>query len=282
MKTLILSGYGTNCEKETALACRRAAPERATAEGVEVRHISEIYRGGAQERIDLEAYHFLVLVGGFLDGDDLGSARACANRFRYWRLPEGDTFLDRLRGFVEAGRLVLGICNGFQLLVKLGLLPGLPDAAGAQQVTLAANRSGHFEDRWVHLVADGDSPAVFTRGLERLELPVRHGEGRLAARRDGFIPGLVAGHLAPLRYATTDGEPTTAYPRNPNGSQMGVAALCNPRGTVMGLMPHPEAYTERTHHPRWTRQPGLPAEGQGLLLFRNAYRYLSRSGIAAA
>lgn len=279
-KTLILSGFGTNCERETEYACRKAG-----GGVVEVRHITEIYTRG----IPLEDYGFLVMIGGFMDGDDLGGGRACANRFRYRPIPEplgGGTFLERLRRFVDDGRPVLGICNGFQVLAKCGLLPGPlePSAGigpradngkdGAQRVTLTHNASGRFEDRWVHLRADPASPCIFTRGLERMELPVRHGEGRILAESEALTATLVERHLAPLRYSQPDGTPTEDYPANPNGSALGIAALCSSSGTVMGLMPHPEAFNHYTNHPQWTRRPYAGEDGDGLQLFRNAYRYL--------
>ena len=291
MKTLILSGFGTQCERETRYACERAgAPLGAGA--VDVRHISEIYTGG----IPLDAYRFLILVGGFMDGDDLGSGRACANRFRYRALPAalgGGTFLDRLRRFIADGRLVLGICNGFQVLVKLGLLPGAdearltqqaPAAGPAQTVSLTTNARGRFEDRWVHLRVDPASPCIFTKGLEHIELPVRHGEGRVAAPNDAQLAALVERHLTPLRYSLPDGAPTEAYPANPNGSPHGIAALCSRSGTVMGLMPHPEAFNHFTNHPQWTRRPYPPEadaeDGDGLALFRNAYAYLAANAFS--
>jgi len=270
MKTLILSGFGTQCEKETRHACLQAG-----ADSVEVRHINEIY----QDALRLEDYGFLILGGGFMDGDDLGSGRACANRFRFRALPGGGTFLERLHGFIDRGNLVLGICNGFQVLVKLGLLPG-DTGNGESRVTLTNNARGRFENRWVHLHTDPASPCVFTRGLGPLELPVRHGEGRVIGEDDALPDLLVERGLAPLRYALPDGTPTEDYPANPNGSRHGIAALCNTRGTVMGLMPHPEAFHHYTNHPRWTRQAPPPADesGLGLALFRNAYAYLKARG----
>jgi len=289
MKTLILSGFGTNCERETRYACERAGAS-VGAGPVEVRHISEIYGGG----IALEEYGLLVMIGGFMDGDDLGAGRACANRFRYRRLPAargGGTFLERLQDFIGGGRLVLGICNGFQVLVKLGILPGneapgsayrpLRDAA-PQTVSLTNNARGRFEDRWIRLRADPNSPCIFTKGLERIELPVRHGEGRVAGQDDARLARLVEGHRAPMRYCLPDGTPTTEYPANPNGSPYGIASLCNDTGTVLGLMPHPEAFNHYTNHPRWTRRLAPPdpsrQDGAGLALFRNAYAYLSAAG----
>jgi len=265
MNTLILSGFGTNCERETAYACNRAGAPQGS---VHVRHISEIYCAG----LELEDYGFLVLIGGFLDGDDLGGARACANRFRYRSLPQGGTFLERLRAFVDGGRPVLGICNGFQLLVKLGLLPG--EGNGHPQVTVTTNARGRFEDRWVHLRVDPASPCVFTRGMEGIDLPVRHGEGRVLGESAAVLEALVERNLVPLRYALPDGTPTDAYPANPNGSPHGIAALCSPSGTVMGLMPHPEGFNHFTNHPQWARRPHESDEGEGLRIFRNAYTYL--------
>jgi phosphoribosylformylglycinamidine synthase len=279
MKTLILSGFGTNCERETEYACSAAG-----GKAVEIRHISEIYTHG----IDPGGYGFLVLIGGFMDGDDLGGGRACANRFRHRAIPAplgGGTFLERLHRFIDDGRPVLGICNGFQVLVKCGLLPGpLPGLLGlgeagadsAQPVTITTNADGRFEDRWVHLRADPRSPCVFTQGMEHIELPVRHGEGRLLGADEALAPRLVERHLAPLRYSLEDGTPTEQYPANPNGSTLGIAALCNARGTVMGLMPHPEAFNHFTNHPLWTRRPRNGEDGDGLQIFRNAYAYLGR------
>ena len=147
-------------------------------------------------------------------------------------------------------------------------------------MTLGPNANGRFEDRWVRMVEEARSNCLFTRGIGEIELPVRHGEGRLIAG-DGSIGELVGQGLVPLRYASPAGEPTEVYPHNPNGSPQGAAALCNPAGTVLGLMPHPEAYHHRTNHPRWTRLPDLPDEGAGLRIFRNAYGYLAGSDIAA-
>ncbi|MBI4083885.1 MAG: phosphoribosylformylglycinamidine synthase subunit PurQ [Candidatus Lambdaproteobacteria bacterium] len=274
--TLILSGFGTNCEKETAYACRRAGRVATGGEvSVDIRHINALYNEG----VALEDYGLLILIGGFLDGDDLGSGKACANRFRHRRLPSGGTFLDALERFIGAGRLVLGICNGFQVMVKLGLLPGLEGSSDhPPRVTLTTNANGRFEDRWVSLKADPASPCVFTRGIGRIELPVRHGEGRLLAGEAALVGGLLERHLAPLAYSLPEGGPTEAYPHNPNGSPRGIAALCNPAGTVLGMMPHPEAFNYYTNHPQWSRRPP-PADaeaedGEGLRLFRNAYAYL--------
>lgn len=263
VKALVLSGNGINCERETAHACRLAG-----ADEVVVTPIWDLIAG----EVSLSDFHLLCLPGGFADGDDLGSALATANRIRYSRVGGSDgTVLEELRGFVERGNLVIGICNGFQLLVKLGLLPFV-DAT--PRVTLTVNESGRFEDRWVSLSTDPASPCVFTRGLDRIELPVRHGEGRLVLDQRSTGDEILRAHMIPLRYADPEtGHPTETYPDNPNGSFGQAAALCDRSGRVFGLMPHPEAFLHRTNHPRWTREP-ISEVGKGAALFRNAVDHL--------
>jgi phosphoribosylformylglycinamidine synthase len=221
-------------------------------------------------------YQILCLPGGFLDGDDLGAARACANRYRYARIGGGPHRIhDELLEFVEGEGLVMGICNGFQLMVKLGLLPRVDASSHRQSVTLTYNDSGRFENRWVELSCDSGSPCVFTRGLEGLALPVRHGEGKLVVENRDLLEDLGKQHLIPLRYVDPQSrKPTEEYPANPNGSPGGIAGLCDPTGRLFGLMPHPECFLHRTHHPRWTSLPDLPEEGAGLLLFKNAIEFL--------
>ena len=171
---------------------------------------------------------------------------------------------------------------GFELwlAVVAGAGAARVEAAGArQQLTMAPNANHRFEDRWVDMIAEEQSPCVFTKGIDRIELPVRHGEGRVWAESRDVLERLVEQGLAPLMYCSQDGAPTEAYPANPNGSPLGIAALCNPKGTVMGLMPHPEAYNHYTNHPQWSRRPLQGEDGKGLAILRNAYRYLAQSGI---
>ncbi|MCU0660705.1 MAG: phosphoribosylformylglycinamidine synthase subunit PurQ [Myxococcota bacterium] len=267
IRVIVLTGNGINCEMETAHAARLAG-----ADQVDIVYLWDFASGKA----NLAHYDFLCLPGGFLDGDDLGSARACAIRMRHTMTPSGRLF-DQIRRFVADGGLVLGICNGFQLMVKLGLLPSLGGDPGSQQVTLTWNDSGRFEDRWVHLAVDPESPCVFTRGLSQLELPVRHGEGKIVCGEFASVETLLERRLVPLFYIDpATGRATTDYPANPNGSSHGMAALCDPTGRILGLMPHPEAYLHRTNHPQWTRAE-LPVQGDGLALFKNAIEHL-RSG----
>ncbi len=264
LTALVPTGHGINCENET-----RRALELAGFDRIDLVHLNFLARG----QVDPAEYQIIVFPGGFLDGDDLGAAQACANRIRHSRV-NGGRLIDRLMEFISRGGLLLGICNGFQLLTKLGLLPAIDGDYSRRDVTLTANASGRFEDRWVHLVVDRDSPCVFTKGIERLYLPVRHGEGKIIGKTADTTRFLVAAHQASVRYCVPDGdEPTMDYPANPNGAELAIAGLCDTTGRVFGLMPHPECFLHRTNHPRWTREE-LPEEGAGLAIFRNAAAFL--------
>jgi phosphoribosylformylglycinamidine synthase subunit PurQ / glutaminase len=265
ISAIVITGNGTNCEMEMAHACKLAGFDR-----VEIVHISELLCGIKR----LDDYQFLNLPGGFLDGDDLGSAKAGANRILHARVSGGERLFDQFRRFILSGKLILGVCNGFQLLVKLGVLPGLNGIYDRQTVTLTYNDSGRFEDRWVYLSVNAASPCVFTRGLDGIYLPVRHGEGKFVTNDDKTLADLKKKNLIALQYSdSTYGRITMDYPANPNGSMGAIAGICNETGRIFGLMPHPEAYLHRTNHPRWTREK-LPEEGMGLLIFRNASAFL--------
>lgn len=265
VKAIVIAGNGTNCERETAHAIRLAG-----ADVVDIVHISELLAG----RVLLSDYHFLNLAGGFLDGDDLGSAKAGANRLLHAPVAgSGEHLSDHLRQFIADGKLIMGVCNGFQLMVKMGLLPAL-NGELRQSATLTFNDNGRFEDRWVYLKADAESPCVFTRGLDGIYLPVRHGEGKLVVESDQVLEDLENKHLSVLKYSNADFIPTMEYPANPNGSGAAIAGLCDETGRLFGLMPHPEAYVHRTQHPRWTREEDLPEEGMGLWLYQNAVNFI--------
>jgi phosphoribosylformylglycinamidine synthase len=268
VRVLVLAGNGINCEMETAHACRLAG-----ADHVDIVYIWDLASG----KVNLDGYNLLCLPGGFLDGDDLGSARA--STIRIHNTPIGGARLfDQFQQFVESGGLAIGICNGFQLMVKLGLLPAIDNAIGSQQVTLTWNDSGRFEDRWVHLAIDPESPCVFTRGMTTIALPVRHGEGKFVAPDNETREKLLSEHQVPLFYIDPkNGEATTTYPQNPNGSPNGIAGLTNSTGRLFGLMPHPEAFLHRTNHPNWTRL-ALPEQGDGLAFFVNAVNFIHQGG----
>jgi phosphoribosylformylglycinamidine synthase len=250
-------GYGINTDLEMAYALELAG---ALAERV---HLNDLIVGEAE----LSNYEIFVIPGGFSFADDLGAGKVLAERLRVH-------LMDDLLHFIEEGKLVLGVCNGFQALIKLGLLPAL-ERYGVQEATLTFNDSGHFEDRWVYLEHECDSVCVFTRGLERIYLPVRHAEGKFVPKDEGVLKRLNANGQVVLRYVDPEGRPA-GYPWNPNGSVDNIAGICDPTGRVFGLMPHPEAYLYRYHHPRWTREE-VPQEGQGLQIFRNAVEHLCQA-----
>ena len=253
---LVVSGYGINCEYETAHAFNLPS---VGGEATRV-HVGDLIAQPQQ----LERFHILVIPGGFAFGDDIAAGIVLATKLRY-RLERP------LSKFLSDGKLVLGICNGFQVLVRLGILPAVTGIQWQQDATLTANDSGKFEDRWVHLRIDPRCPSPVVQGIEQLYLPVRHGEGKFVPRDAAVLHTMQThGHIA-ARYCGPDGTPA-AYPWNPNGSVDDIAAVCDPSGRVFGLMPHPEAYVHYTQHPRWTREP-LPEEGMGVQIFRNAVIY---------
>lgn len=249
-RVLILRAPGTNCDEETVYAFQLAG---AAAERIHLGRWLETPRLA-------EEYQILCLPGGFSYGDDLGSGRILANQLRHH-------LAEALAKFRDQGKLILGICNGFQILIKSGLLDS--DDADGPGATLSWNKSGRFIDRWVHLrVASERCP--FLTGIERLHLPIAHAEGQFLGRDDATLDRLEqAGQLA-LRYC--EGELPTNVAFNPNGAARDVAGVCDRSGRVFGLMPHPERFIDRTQHPQWTRRPPFD-EGDGLQLFRNAVRY---------
>ena len=247
VRALVLRAPGTNCDIETAFAFEQAG---AAAELV---HIGQLI-GGAKR---LNDYQILAVPGGFTYGDDLGAGRVLANEIRL-------TLGADIERFIEKGRLILGICNGFQVLVKTGILPG--PLTGQPRLTLAANDSGRFECRWVYLKANPESNCVFTRDIERLYLPVAHGEGKLVAP-----PDVLAGLDAALYYTDEDGR-KAGYPFNPNGSTDNIAGICDSSGRIFALMPHPERHIRASQHPRWTN--GRASQpGGGFKVFHNAVKW---------
>lgn len=269
-RAIVITGNGTNCEMEAAHACRLGGFDEAV-----IAHIAEILSG----EIRLDDFHFLNLTGGFLDGDDLGSAKAQANRLKNAPVAGGnEKLVDQFTRFIADGKLILGVCNGFQLMAKMGMLPGFDGQYLNQSVTLTHNDCGRFQDRWTYLKVDSASPSVFTRGIDKgIYLPVRHGEGKFLCDSGATLARLEDAHLAVLRYSDAAyAEATMEFPANPNGSTNAIAALCDPTGRLMGLMPHPEAFVHYTQHPRWTRE-NLPEEGDGLILYKNAAEYARKN-----
>ncbi len=267
-KSLVLFGNGINCEYETVYANRLAGFDTTLL------HIDRLMENPK----DIRSYAFINFPGGFLDGDDLGSAKAQAVKWRYQKLRSStERFIDELCRFVADGKILLGICNGFQLLVKTGLLPAAGGEYGRQTVTLTSNDSGRFEDRWAHLKINQLSRCIFTRDMDKIYLPVRHGEGKCVADSRETIGKIKEGGHIVLQYADEKGNVTDEYPSCPNGSTEAIAGLCDASGRIFGLMPHPEGFIHYTQHPRWTREPVEEAGGDGLRIFRNAYRFVSEN-----
>lgn len=261
-RVLLLRAPGTNCDQETAYAFEQVGAQS------ERLHVNRLL---AEPGL-LDNYQILCIAGGFSYGDDLAAGRILGAQLR-------SHLAEPLARFKDAGKLILGICNGFQVLMNTGLLlDEVPPGDGGQPhcpAALTFNDSGRFEDRWIHLRASGNR-CVLLAGVETMYLPIAHAEGKFVARDEATLRALEqAGQLA-LRYhlpgATSNGE-LLAYPHNPNGSMANVAGLCDATGRVLGLMPHPERHIDPTQHPHWTRRNEQPPEGDGLVVFRNAVNY---------
>jgi phosphoribosylformylglycinamidine synthase I len=261
VKAMILRAPGINCNRETAYAF-----EAAGAQTREV-HVNDLIADPRR----LADYQILALPGGFSFGDDIASGQVLSRKLKY-------RLAGPLQQFVADGKLIIGICNGFQVLVKLGLLPGTGQAEGGdrpalkQEAALTYNESGKFEDRWVHLKLDPDNRCVFTAGLkETIYLPVRHGEGRFIPRDAELLNELRNNGQIVFRYVDAEGRPA-GYPANPNGAVDNIAGICDPTGRVFGLMPHPEVFIRPSEHPHWTR--GGVTEADGTRIFQNAVEFV--------
>jgi len=263
VKAIVLRVAGTNCDRETKYAFEAAGAE------VELVHVNAVARGEKK----LKDYHIMAVAGGFSYGDDISAGKVMANEMS--RRIGG-----QMDGFVADGKLIIGICNGFQVLVKTGFLPGFaaaPGKSGAdrQRVTVFNNDSGKFECRWIHLKLAEGTPCVFTRGLPPvISLPIAHGEGKLIFDSPETRKELWEKKLGVFQYVDEKGNPGP-YPVNPNGAEDDLAGICNATGRVFGLMPHPERHIFKTQHPQWTRG-GAPAVPHGILIFKNAVRFAKK------
>jgi len=259
-KVCVLRTAGTNCDNETAFAFSEAGA---------VSEIIHINRFIAKEK-SLGEYQILALPGGFSYGDDIASGKIFANELRY-------KLFDEISRFIEDGKLIIGICNGFQILVKSGLLPGtMPgrrpgNGSFAQDTSLIINDSGKFEDRWVHLKSS-PSKCVWTRNLpEIIYLPVAHGEGKFVTKDKEVLERLKNNGQVVFQYCDQKGN-LSGYPVNPNGSEADIAGICDAGGRIFGLMPHPERHADFLQHPAWTAKKG-GREGDGLKIFKNGVEY---------
>ena len=270
VKAMVLTGYGLNCDNETDFSLHLAGAD------VHRMHINQlIHNASSPSATALEGYQILVFGGGFSWADDHGAGVLMASKMKRHLGPQ-------LKAFVDADNLILGICNGFQALVNLGLLPGFDGRYQDRKVALTHNNSGNFIDAWVNLTVNPKSPNVFTKGIHHAEFPIRHGEGKFYAA-DDTIQRLFQNNQVVLQYADHHGTPAGGrQPLNPNGSLSDIAGICDPTGRIFGLMPHPEAFNHFTNHPDWPRRKLIlarrgesiaPEEGGGIGIFRNAVDY---------
>jgi phosphoribosylformylglycinamidine synthase I len=248
VRVLVLRAPGTNCDVETAFAFEQAGATVSSA------HVNELVRRDKR----IADYQIVVIPGGFTYGDDISAGKILANELK---LKLGDD----IKKFVGNGGLILGICNGFQVMAKAGILPQPDDAS--QKLTLANNDSNHFECRWVYLSVNQKSPCVFTQGIDAMYLPVAHGEGKVVADA-----GTLSRLNVVLRYADKEGNIRADYPYNPNGSADSIAGICDSSGRIFALMPHPERFLRGTQHPRWFRE-AKREWGDGFGIFQNAVEW---------
>ena len=251
---LILHANGTNRDHDAAQAIELAGGSP------EIVHLNQLRRGHKHWR----DYQMLVVPGGFSYADALGAGKLLA-------LDLKEYFASEVGAFVESGKPVIGICNGFQALVKSGILPDPGFKNGTPLATLTNNASGHFECRWVTLLPRSQT-CIWTRSMvDPIYCPVAHGEGNFVCADDAIKSELVQRTQIALIYGGTGGKPAGgSYPDNPNGSTADIAGICNPAGNVLGLMPHPEDHIYPRQHPRWTAGDHC---GSGLPLFTNGIQY---------
>jgi phosphoribosylformylglycinamidine synthase subunit PurQ / glutaminase len=258
IKAIVLRAAGINCDLETQHALELAG---AQADRIHINRIIE-------DKSLLDQYQIMVIPGGFSYGDDVAAGKILANQIRHH-------LYDQVQKFIDDGKLVLGICNGFQVLVKTGILP-FPDTSG-QAVTVTYNDSNKFEDRWVYLAPQTDK-CVFIEPARRIYLPIAHGEGKLVTKDPQVLEKLQTDGFVAFKYVDENGN-EGGYPINPNGSMASIAGLTDSTGRVLGLMPHPERHIRNTQHPRWTRiktqDPGhKTTDGDGMTIFNNAVKYV--------
>jgi phosphoribosylformylglycinamidine synthase I len=254
-KVIVLRTAGTNCDYETVHAFRMVGGD------VDLIHINRLIRGD----MELSPYQILAIPGGFSYGDDIAAGKILANELKY-------KLREPVEQFVADGKLIIGICNGFQVMVKAGLLPGFNGISDVQETTIYTNDSGKFECRWVYLKHTDNGKCVFTRNIKDvIYLPIAHGEGKFTTVDKDTLDALEAGDQVVFKYVDPDGN-YAGYPWNPNGSDRHIAGICDATGRIFGMMPHPERYLSKYNHPRWTRED-LQDEGDGVAIFRNAVEY---------
>ena len=261
-RVIVLRTAGTNCDKETAFAFQSAGA------ATELDHVNELTAGEK----DINSYQILALPGGFTHGDDIASGKILANELKF-------KIEEKLQRFIKDGKLIIGICNGFQILVKAGLLPNLSGNFQAIEATLTLNDSDKFEDRWVHLKRvqgpGARGQCIWTKEIDGvIELPVAHGEGKFIPKDSSVLKRLKDEGLIVFQYVDEKGG-KAGYPHNPNGAVEGIAGICDRTGHIFGLMPHPERHISPYQHPTWTRRK-KSAHGDGFAIFKNGVDFAKK------
>ena len=286
----MITGYGINCEREMQHAYELAGAE------TKIVHLKDILLG----KLNIHDYHIINFPGGFSFGDDLGAGKGLAQRIKHAKIQNGKSMtvnnenvkdqtvkdqnekdqvvklIDELQKFIKDEKYIFGVCNGFQVMLKLGLVPALNDNYTKQSVSLWLNDSGRFEDRWVNLKVPEtmQKTSPFLRGIEKIYLPIRHGEGKIIYDIDSKTESQIKKHIA-AQYCDETGKITSEYPLNPNNSFDSIAALSDSTGRVLGMMPHPEAHIYFYHNPQWTRikKNNQSPYGEGLKIFKNIVKH---------
>ncbi len=253
VKAIVLRAAGINCDMETEYALELAG---AKAQRMHINRIIE-------NKTLLDEFQIIVFPGGFSYGDDVAAGKILANQIVHH-------LYEPVQRFIEDGKLVLGICNGFQVLVKTGILPGDNSTKQQANVTITNNDSGKFEDRWVYL-APRSEKCVFIEPGRQIYLPIAHGEGKVVTKDEATLDELRSGGQIAFKYVDKDGQESD-YPVNPNGSMDSIAGLTDTTGRVLGLMPHPERFVRPTQHPRWSRLKDV--DNDGMTIFNNAVKYI--------
>jgi len=256
-KVIILRTAGTNCDIETAYAFDKVGAQTDRV------HINRLI----DSSVSLKDYSILAIPGGFSYGDDIGSGKILANEIRF-------ELQEQFRAFIRSGKIVIGICNGFQVLVKSGLLPNLTGTFDKIEATLSLNDSARYRDCWTYLKHEEKCKCIWTKNIDDLiYLPVAHAEGKFIPLNKKVLRDLNVKEQVVFRYCTKEGQIAQSFPENPSGTVESIAGICDASGRVLGLMPHPERHIEHVHHPYWTRLPKRK-EGDGLKLFRNGVEYM--------
>jgi len=269
VKSLIITGFGINCEVEMGTAYRNAG---AT---INIVHFNDLIVG----KVSLHDYQILNFPGGFSFGDDIASGKVMSNKIKYKTMQNGKTFIEEIDQFLKNGNYIMGVCNGFQMLVQLGLLPNI-QGDYTPETSLEKNDSGKYEDRWIQVKINSNTQSPFLKGIDTLSLPVRHGEGKLVIKDAKTKQQIIDNQLIAMQYVDESGNPTSEYPLNPNGADLAIAGLVNATGQVFGLMPHPEAFMSFYNHPAWNdmKSKGITLERHqtGQVIFDNIVTFLSR------